>query len=128
VDKHRHPWRGRGWRGARRLRPTPVHESTGNLIDDSSITVRVKAAIFDDASLKVLDIHVVSNHGVELTGFVKSHNAVNHASDVVSKVAGVVGVQNDLVVREPSGGHGKAARRAFIVRPVKSGRKGPPLR
>ncbi len=79
---------------------TPAHESTGNLIDDSSFTVRVKAAIFDDASLKVLDIHVVSNHGVvQLTGFVKSHRLVNHANDVVSKVAGVVGVQNDLVVR-----------------------------
>jgi hyperosmotically inducible protein len=79
---------------------TPAHESTGNLIDDSSITVRVKAAIFDDSSLKVLDIHVVSNHGVvQLTGFVKSRQLVNHANDVVSRVAGVVGVQNDLKVK-----------------------------
>ena len=78
----------------------PAHESTGNYVDDATITTKVKAAILADSSLKVFDIHVVSNHDVvQLTGFVRSHQMVNHANDVVSQVAGVVGVQNDLVVQ-----------------------------
>jgi len=79
---------------------TPAHESTGNYIDDATITTRVKAAIFDDSALKVFDIHVLTNHGVvQLSGFVKSRQISAHAADVVSRVAGVVGVQNNLVVR-----------------------------
>jgi osmotically-inducible protein OsmY len=79
---------------------TPTHESTGAYVDDASITTKVKAAIFDDAALKVLDIHVDTHHNVvQLSGFVKSRQMVNHASDVVSQVAGVSSVQNDLVVR-----------------------------
>jgi osmotically-inducible protein OsmY len=78
----------------------PARETTGNYVDDASITTKVKAAILNDASLKVFDIHVVTNHSVvQLTGTVRSHQLVNHANDVVSQVAGVVGVQNDLVVQ-----------------------------
>src|SRR3990172_11597649 len=37
---------------------TPTRESSGQYVDDSAITTREKAAIFDDPSLKVLQINV----------------------------------------------------------------------
>ena len=79
---------------------TATHESTGAYVDDASITTKVKAAILDDSSLKVLDIHVVtSKNVVRLSGFVDARPMINRASDVAGKVAGVTAVQNDLVVR-----------------------------
>src|SRR4030067_1023194 len=53
---------------------TPTRESSGEYIDDSAITTRVKAAIFDDPSLKVLQINVETFKGeVQLSGFVGSY-------------------------------------------------------
>lgn len=80
--------------------PTATSESTGAYIDDAAITTKVKAAIFDDSSLKVLDIHVTTlKNVVQLSGFVDKRPMVGHASDVVAKVAGVKSVQNDLIVK-----------------------------
>jgi osmotically-inducible protein OsmY len=80
--------------------PTATHESTGAYIDDATITTKVKAAIFDDAALKVLDIHVVTTKNVVLlTGAVSARPLIARASDVVGKVAGVASVRNDLVVQ-----------------------------
>jgi osmotically-inducible protein OsmY len=79
---------------------TTTHESTGAYVDDASITTKVKAAILDDAALKVLDIHVVTNKNVvRLSGFVDTRPMVDRATDVAAKVAGVTSVQNDLIVR-----------------------------
>jgi hyperosmotically inducible protein len=80
---------------------TATNESTGAYVDDTAITTKVKAAIFDDSTLKVLDIHVTTTKNVvQLSGFVSSRPMIGHASDVVGKVAGVRSVQNDLVVRQ----------------------------
>ena len=80
--------------------PTATSESTGAYIDDAAITTKVKAAIFDDPSLKVLQIHVVTyKNVVQLSGFVDSQSAVARAGVVASNVAGVKSVQNDLIVR-----------------------------
>lgn len=79
---------------------TATHESTGAYLDDASITTKVKAAIFDDSTLKVFDIHVFTDKNVvKLSGFVDSRFMIGRASDVAGKVAGVTSVQNDLVVR-----------------------------
>ncbi len=79
---------------------TQTSESTGAYVDDASITTKVKTAILGDAKLKVFEIHVDTQHDVvQLSGFVNSKQMVGHAGDVASKVAGVTGVQNDLVVR-----------------------------
>jgi osmotically-inducible protein OsmY len=60
----------------------------------------VKAAIFDDPALKVIQIHVVTfKNVVQLSGFVDSAPMIGRASAVAGKVAGVRSVQNDLVVR-----------------------------
>ena len=79
---------------------TATHESTGAYVDDASITTKVKAAILDDSTLKVFDIHVLTDKNVvKLSGFVDSRFMISRASDVAGKVAGVTSVQNDLVVR-----------------------------
>jgi osmotically-inducible protein OsmY len=80
--------------------PTATSESTGAYVDDASITTKVKAAIFDDSSLKTFEIHVVTNKNVvQLSGFVDSRPMIGRAGAVASQVAGVRSVQNDLVVR-----------------------------
>jgi osmotically-inducible protein OsmY len=62
---------------------TPTCESSGQYVDDSAITTRVKAAIFDDPSLKVLQINVETFKGeVQLSGFVDSPQNVRRAGEV----------------------------------------------
>jgi osmotically-inducible protein OsmY len=79
---------------------TSTSESTGGYVDSASITTKVKAAILDDASLKVFQIHVDTfKDVVQLSGYVDSPAMVSHAGEVASKVAGVKSVKNDLLVK-----------------------------
>jgi osmotically-inducible protein OsmY len=79
---------------------TPTREGTGEYLDDSAITTRVKAAIFDDPSLKVLQINVETFKGeVQLSGFVDSAQNVRRAGEVARSVKGVKSVKNDLIVK-----------------------------
>ena len=79
---------------------TPTRESSGQYVDDSAITARVKAAIFDDSSLKVLQINVETFKGeVQLSGFVDSAQNIRRAGEVARSVKGVVSVKNDLIVK-----------------------------
>lgn len=77
-----------------------TRESTGQYVDDSAITAKVKGAIFDDDSLKSLQITVVTFKGVvQLSGFVDSTANANKAGHVARKTEGVRSVRNDLVVK-----------------------------
>ena len=79
---------------------TPTRESTGEYIDDSTITTKVKAAIFNDPSLKVFQINVETFKGeVQLTGSVDTDQIVNKAGEVARDVGGVKSVRNDLIVK-----------------------------
>ena len=79
---------------------TPTRESTGEYIDDSTITTKVKAAIFNDPSLKVFQINVETFKGeVQLSGSVDSEQIVNKAGEVARGVGGVKSVKNDLIVK-----------------------------
>ena len=79
---------------------TSKQPSTGQYIDDSAITAKVKAAIFDEDSLKSLQITVVTFKGtVQLSGFVDSAKNVTTAGQVARNVEGVRAVKNDLVVK-----------------------------
>ena len=76
---------------------TSQHEGTGQYLDDSVITAKVKAAIFDDATTKVLEINVETFKGVvQLSGFVSSQAAANRAVELARGVSGVKGVTNDM--------------------------------
>lgn len=75
-------------------------ESTGEYIDDSAITAKVKAVIFNEPTLKTLQINVETFKGeVQLSGFVDSPQSVSKAGEVARNVHGVVSVKNDLVVK-----------------------------
>lgn len=79
---------------------TGKKESTGQYIDNTIITSKVKAAIFDEPTLKSLQIKVESFKGtVQLSGFVDSAQSVKKAGEVAGGIEGVVSVQNDLVVK-----------------------------
>ncbi|WP_300464552.1 BON domain-containing protein [Desulfobacula sp.] len=76
-------------------------ESTGEYVDDSVITTKVKAQIFDDPMLKVLQITVETFKGeVQLSGFVNSATASARAVEVAKKVKGVKSVKNSLIVKK----------------------------
>ncbi len=75
-------------------------ESTGQYMDDSVITTKVKAAIFNEPDLKSLEINVETFKGVvQLSGFVSSQTAINKAVQVTRAVGGVQSVKNDMRIK-----------------------------
>lgn len=79
---------------------TQKRESTGEYLDDSAITTKVKAAILADSSLKVFQINVETYKGVvQLSGFVDSAQSVKKAGEVAAGVGGVRSVKNNLIVK-----------------------------
>jgi osmotically-inducible protein OsmY len=76
------------------------HESTGQYLDDTSITTRVKSAIFTDPVLKSAEINVETFKGrVQLSGFVSSRSDIDRAVTVAKGVSGVGSVGNDMRVK-----------------------------
>jgi osmotically-inducible protein OsmY len=76
---------------------TPKQEGTGEYVDDTVITSKVKAAIFNEPTLKSAEINVETFKGVvQLSGFVSSQAAENRAVEVARTVAGVKSVKNDM--------------------------------
>ena len=79
---------------------TTKSEGTGEYVDDSVITTKVKAAIFNEPTLKVTEINVETYKGVvQLSGFVRSQSDVNRAEEVARGVKGVKSVKNDMRVK-----------------------------
>ncbi|HVK55520.1 MAG TPA: BON domain-containing protein [Burkholderiales bacterium] len=79
---------------------TKKQEGTGEYIDDSLITTKVKAAILNEPRLKVAEINVETFKGtVQLSGFVSSDAARYEAMEVARKVAGVKSVKDDMRVK-----------------------------
>lgn len=80
--------------------PTPHRAGTGEYIDDTVITGKVKAALVADPELKATEINVETFKGtVQLSGFVSSADHVPKAVALARKVDGVKSVKNDMVVR-----------------------------
>jgi hyperosmotically inducible protein len=76
---------------------TSTRESTGEYIDDSVITTRVKDAIFRDPALKSSEINVETFKGtVQLSGFVSSKSAMDKAVVIARGIKGVQSVKNDM--------------------------------
>lgn len=79
---------------------TQKHESTGEYLDDSVITSKVKTNILAESSLKVLQIKVETYKGeVQLSGFVDSQQNAQKAEEIAKSVSGVKSVKNSLVVK-----------------------------
>jgi osmotically-inducible protein OsmY len=76
---------------------TATQEGTGEYVDDTVITTKVKAEIFNEPSLKSAEINVETFKGVvQLSGFVNSQEDINRAVRVARSVKGVVSVKNDM--------------------------------
>ena len=79
---------------------TPKQESTGEYVDDSVITTKVKSLLAADDFLKSFQISVETYKGtVQLSGFVDSQKAVDKAGQIARSVKGVKSVKNDLIVK-----------------------------
>jgi osmotically-inducible protein OsmY len=79
---------------------TRTHESTGEYVDDSTITTKVKALLAEDDFLKSFQISVETYKGtVQLSGFVNSQDAVRKAGEITRSVKGVTSVKNNLIVK-----------------------------
>jgi osmotically-inducible protein OsmY len=79
---------------------TPQQSSTGEVVDDSVITTKIKTQLASDEFLKSFQISVETRKGiVELSGFVDSQKAKDKAGQIARAVEGVKSVQNALIVK-----------------------------
>ena len=79
---------------------TSKQSSTGEYVDDSVITTKVKSLLAEDDFLKSFEISVETYKGtVQMSGFVNSQQAVDKAGQIASSVKGVQSVKNDLIVK-----------------------------
>lgn len=78
---------------------TDGHSRTaGAVVDDATVTTRVKSALLAEKDVNFLDIKVKTYNGtVQLSGFVDSQWQIDKAQQVASSVDGVQNVTNDLI-------------------------------
>ena len=75
-------------------------QTVGAYIDDSTITTRVKAAIFDDPGLRFSEINVETFDGVvQLSGFVSTQVEINRAVQMTRTIQGVKSVKSDMQLK-----------------------------
>ena len=80
---------------------TSKQESTGQYVDDSVITTKVKSQLAADDFLKSFETSVETYKGIlQLSGFVDSQKAVDKAGEIARGVQGVKSVENDLNVKK----------------------------
>jgi osmotically-inducible protein OsmY len=80
---------------------TSSKEGTGEYVDDSVITTKVKAALLADPDIKSFDIAVETRKGeVQLSGFVDSQEQIDQAIAIVQKVDGVTSVGNAMSIKK----------------------------
>lgn len=76
---------------------TSTQEGTGEYVDDTVITSKVKAAIFGEPTLKSAEINVETYKGtVQLSGFVSSIAEQRKAIGLAKSVKGVQSVKDDM--------------------------------
>ena len=79
---------------------TAQKASTGEYIDDTVLTTKVKTEIFNDPQLNVFEINVETFKGVvQLSGFVDSQATITRAVEMAKSVNGVQSVKNSLIVK-----------------------------
>ena len=106
----------------------PVASTTvGTDIDDSVITSSVKSALLADADIKSFDFKVQTRKGeVLLSGFVDNQAQVDRATSVTRAVAGVKGIQNNVVLKGGPTTVGKKVDAGIITSKVKTALLGDP--
>ena len=80
--------------------PKSTPETTGQYVDDTVITTKVKSALLGDAAVKSFQIKVETHQGVvQLSGFVDTSDQKSAAGKDASAVPNVKDVKNDLIVK-----------------------------
>jgi hyperosmotically inducible protein len=83
------------------LEVSSSNRSTGEAVDDSVITAKVKAALIGDPNVAANDVNVQTREGVvQLAGFVDTSSQKSKASEVTRRVGGVKEVDNQLEVKQ----------------------------
>jgi hyperosmotically inducible protein len=76
------------------------NSTAGEVIDDSILTAKVKAALIESPETKAHQINVETKQGVvQLSGFVDNAGAKSAATSVAKAVTGVKDVRNELSVK-----------------------------
>jgi len=76
-------------------------QSTGEYVDDNTITSRVKKGLAADPQYKFGGVNVVTfKRTVQLSGFVNTRDQKGRAGDLAKQVEGVKEVQNNITVKE----------------------------
>ncbi len=79
---------------------TQTREGSGEYVDDSVITTKVKAQLLNEPGLSSAQINVETFKGkVQLSGFVKSQADIDRAIQITRQVVGVKSVKNDMRLR-----------------------------
>jgi osmotically-inducible protein OsmY len=79
---------------------TRTQEGSGQYVDDTVITTKVKTAILAEPGLKVSEINVETFKGiVQLSGFVSTRGDADSAVRVAHNVEGVKSVKNDMQLK-----------------------------
>ena len=80
--------------------PTATRESTGEYLDDTAITAKIKTKLLGDPTISGFAISVETFRGrVILSGFVSSQAQVDRAIALAREVPGVREVQSALVIK-----------------------------
>jgi hyperosmotically inducible periplasmic protein len=74
--------------------------TTGQYIDDKTLSYRVSSAVHDDSEYKMGDVDVKAFRGnVQLSGFVATEDQKRRAGDIARNVQGVQSVENNITVK-----------------------------
>jgi hyperosmotically inducible protein len=80
--------------------PVEGRETTGQYVDDATISTKVRSQLIEDQALRAFDIHVETMQDVvQLSGFVDSAQQKSQAERIARGINGVRNVRNDIVVR-----------------------------
>jgi len=79
------------------------HESTGQYVDDTTITSRVKTRFAKDEHVSASRIQIETLNGtVQLAGFVPTQDEKDRAGAIAREVPDVKDVRNNILVRPPT--------------------------
>jgi hypothetical protein len=78
---------------------TSGRESTGEYVDDKTMSTKIKTALVRDPEVKAHQVNVTTFRGtVQLSGFVDSQQQKDRATEIIKNMEGVKELHNDLVV------------------------------
>ncbi|AAU26813.1 TPA: BON domain-containing protein [Legionella pneumophila] len=79
---------------------SPLSESTGEYLDSSTTTAKVKASLVDQLGTMGFAVKVKTyKDQVQLSGFVDSQKIKQRAGIIAAGVDGVKSVRNDLIIK-----------------------------